>query len=99
MIWAQMMPRDEWEKTVHYRTIDTSAICAFLKDLGFLPSDVGSLTSLVEYYTIPMKEAHNAKGDVQMNIEVYRSMVNAFKDRKGQFVGAVNNSLLQIVEE
>lgn len=99
MIWAQMMPREDWEKLVHYRTIDTSAVCAFMKAIGFFPSDVGSLTSLVEYYKIPMKEAHNAKGDVQMNIEVFRSMVNAFKVRKDQYAGAVSGSLLEIVEE
>jgi len=99
MIWTQVMPKEDWGKLVHYRTIDTFAICAFMKAIGFFPNDVDSLTSLVEYYKIPMKEAHNAKGDVQMNIEVFRSMVNAFKVRKDQYAGIVSGSLLEIVEE
>jgi len=73
-IFEQLIPQEEFEKTVHYRTIDTSHICSFLKDVDILPEDVGNLGSLVEYFGIPMRTAHNAKDDIEMNIEVYRAM-------------------------
>lgn len=98
MVWEQMIPKEEWEKDVHYRTLDTSPICSFLKDVQILPQDVGSLTSLVDYFQIPMGEAHNARGDVLMNIQVYKAMRNLMQEKKEGFTGVVNTSLLQIVE-
>lgn len=98
MIWHQLVPKDVWEKDVHYRTLDTSPVCSFLKDVNLIPQDVGSLTSLVEYFGIPMGEAHNARGDVLMNIEVYKAMRNLMKEKKEGFTGVTNSSLLQIVE-
>jgi len=98
MVWEQLVPKDEWESLVHYRVLDTSPICAFLKDVNIIPQDVGSLTSLVEYFGIPMGEAHNARGDVLMNIEVYKAMRALMREKKGDFVGVTNSSLLQIVE-
>lgn len=98
MIWHQLIPKEVWEKDVHYRTLDTSSICAFLKDVALIPQDVGSLTSLVQYFDIPLGEAHNARGDVLMNIEVYKAMRNLMKEKKEGFTGVTNSSLLQIVE-
>lgn len=97
-IWTYLMSKEKWEKYVHYRTLDTTGIVAFLKDVGMLPADVGSLTSLVEYLKIPMKEAHHAKGDVLMNIEVYKALTAMIKDVKKNSATTSNNSLLEIVE-
>jgi oligoribonuclease (3'-5' exoribonuclease) len=96
-IWEQLMPQDEFEEEVHYRTIDTSSICTFLKDVEILPVDVGSLGSLVEHFGIPPREAHTAKGDVLMNIEVYKAMKNMMKTRKKDTIGGTD-SLLKILE-
>ena len=96
--WNQLIPKEEWEKHVHYRRLDTTPITSFLKDVGVFPQDVGSLTSLVEYFGIPMGEAHNARGDVLMNIEVYKAMRKLMAEKKEGLTGAVNTSLLQIVE-
>ena len=99
-IHKQLMPKEVWEKYVHYRTLDTSTACALLKDWDMLPEYVGSLTSLVDYYRIPMREAHHAKSDVLMNIEVYKYMKNMMKIKKKNISGIVsNNTLLEIVEE
>lgn len=99
MIWAQLIPQDEWEKLVHYRTLDTSIITNFLKDIDYIPQDLGNLTSLAEYFKVPMKEAHNAKNDVLMNIEVYREIVTLFKHARKNFAGNQSNSgLLEIIE-
>lgn len=99
MVWEQMMSQEDWEKTVHYRTLDTSIVCAFLKDLGYFPADLGSLESIVEYLELPKGEVHNARGDVLMNIEVYRAILTLLKEKKTNMVGGSSNSLLQIIEE
>jgi len=96
-IWAQLIPQEEFEETVHYRTVDTSNITTFLKDVEILPEDVGNLVSLVEHFNIPKLEAHNAKGDVRMNIEVYRAMKGLIKGKKKDMIGS-NTSLLEIIE-
>jgi len=98
MIWNWLMPQDEFEEEVHYRTIDTSSITTFLKDVGIFPEELGNLLSLVQYFNIPEKEAHEAKGDVLMNIDVYKAMKAMMKSRKREMVGG-SNSLLDIVEE
>ena len=97
MVWEQLMPQDEFEEEVHYRTIDTSTICTFLKDVEILPEDLGNLMSIVEHFNIPKLQAHNAKGDVRMNIEVYRRMKAMMKSRKKDMISA-NSSLLEIIE-
>lgn len=97
MIWEQLMPQDEFEEEVHYRTIDTSNICNFLKDVGIFPDDVGNLESLVDLFKIPKRETHTAKGDVLMNVEVYRGMKEMMQVRKKEMIGGTN-SLLEIIE-
>lgn len=97
MIWEQLMPQDEFEEEVHYRTIDTSNICNFLKDVGIFPDDVGNLESLVDLFKIPKRDMHTAKDDVLMNVEVYRGMKEMMKVRKKEMIGGTN-SLLEIIE-
>lgn len=97
MIWEQLMPKEEFEEEVHYRTIDTSSVTSFLKDVGIFPDDLGNLMSLVEHFKVPQQEAHNAKGDVRMNIEVYRRMKEMMQARKKDMIGE-NSSLLEIIE-
>lgn len=99
MIWEQLMPKEEFEENIHYRTIDTSSICGFLKDVEVFPEDLGSLGSLVEYFKIPKGELHNAKGDVRMNIEVYKRMKLMMQSRKKEMINNTSGSLLSIVEE
>lgn len=89
---------DGWEKLVHHGNIDTFRICTFLQDCGFLPVDIGNLGSLVEYFGLPMGEAHNAKADVKMTIEVYRSIKKMMSEKKGNMSGVSEHDLLSIVE-
>lgn len=98
-VTAQLVPHNEWEKLVHYRKLDTSAITSFLKDVEFLPADVGNLSSLVEYFKIPMLTAHNARDDIKMNIEVYRHIKQLMKIKRTDIANASTNSLLEIIEE
>jgi DNA polymerase III alpha subunit (gram-positive type) len=96
-IWDQLMDKETWEKNVHYRKIDTNDITSFLKDVNIFPEDLGNLGSLVEYFGIPMGEAHNAKGDIEMNVEVYRRIRSLMNAKKKEMIG--NSSLLSIIEE
>lgn len=98
MIWNQMISQEDFEKEVHYRTIDTSSITNFLKDVGILPEDLGNLGSLVAHYKTPQREAHTAKDDVLMNIDVYRAMRDQMRAKKREMVGGTTNSLLSIIE-
>ena len=97
-IWAQLLEKDEWSKTVHHKTIDTFNICSFLQDSKLIPEDVSRLTDLVEYFNIPMGEAHNAKADVIMNVEVYKAMLALMHEKKSAFTGVSNSNLLNIIE-
>lgn len=98
MVWEQMLPEEEWGKIVHYRTLDTSIICAFLKDLGFFPADLGNLESIVDHLELPKGEVHNARADVLMNIQIYIAILALFKEKKASMIGGTSNSLLQIIE-
>ena len=85
-----------WEDKCHYRCLDTTPITTFMQDLGVWPDKLGSLTSLVEYFKIPMLNAHTAKDDVLMWIEVYKQM----KIQTKEALSGTNNgdelSLLEI---
>lgn len=69
-----------WEDKCHYRVLDTTPITTFMQDIGVWPEKLGSLTSLVEYFKIPMMNAHTAKDDVLMWIEVYKQMKTQTKE-------------------
>jgi oligoribonuclease (3'-5' exoribonuclease) len=97
-VWNKIIPRAEWEKVIHYRALDSLQTTIFLKDVGILPDNVGTLSSLARHYNIPVSNAHNAKGDVLMNIQVYKEMTNQIKALKGNMATNINSSLLEIIE-
>jgi len=97
-IWGQLLPKEDWMKTVHYNTLDTLRGLTMFQDMGLMPVELGQLTSLVEYFDIKMGEAHNAREDIKMNIEVYKRMKSMFQEKKKDFAGNSNNSLLGIIE-
>ena len=96
---AQLVDLDDWEKLVHYRPVDTLSITTILQDVGILPKDLGPLASLVEYFKIPMGNAHNAKEDIRMTVDVYKAIIALLVSLKGNAItGVKNNSLLEIIE-
>lgn len=89
-----------WDKYIHHRYIDTLVILNFMQDVDMVPSDLGSLTSLVEYFNIKMGEAHNAKEDVKMTVQVYIKMKQMFLIAKKQISSASPNmDLLKVIED
>lgn len=98
-LWKQMIPKENWEKYCHYgKKIDTYPIVTFLQDIGYLPMDLGKLTSLVDYFNIPMGQAHNAREDIKMNVEVYKKIRELMNKKKLEIANANHNSLLGIIE-
>lgn len=81
-IWEHIMPKEEFESIFSYNIEDTKTASLFLKRCGWLPPEIGTLKSLVEYFNIPRREAHEAKGDVAMTIDVYKALVDFTKSKK-----------------
>ncbi len=97
-IQSQLMTKDQWEKYVHHNPIDTLKIVTFLIDIDFLPSTLGKLDSLVQYFNIPMGQAHHAREDIRMTVDVYKSLTSMLKSKKLENTNIGNNSLLEIIE-
>lgn len=98
-IMTQVVPEEEWRKLVHYRALDTLQILTFLQDIGYLPADLGNLSSQVEYFDIPKGRAHDAREDIRMTVDVYRAYRKMLMDKKNNVSGAASNSLLSIIED
>lgn len=81
-IWEYIISEEEWEGIFSYNIEDTKTASLFLKRCGWLPKDIGTLSSLVEYFRIPKHTAHEARGDVRMTIEVYRELVKLMESKK-----------------
>ena len=90
------MPREEWTNIVHYGIIDTKSNTDFLKDAGWLPRDVGTLISLVEFFGIPKRDAHRAKGDTLMCVDVYRAQLALMASKKES---APQQDLISLLEQ
>lgn len=99
-IVAQLIPLEDWEKLVHYIALDTLQAVSILKDCDILPTDIGNLSSLVEYFEIPLGEAHTARDDVKMTVEVYWKIKDLLMGAKKSIaLNATNDELLSVVEE
>jgi DNA polymerase III epsilon subunit-like protein len=81
-IWEYIIPEEEWENLFSYNVEDTKTASLFLKRCGWLPKELGTLKSLVEYFNIPKREAHEAKGDVHMTLDVYKKLIELMASKK-----------------
>ena len=81
-LWEHIFTREEWDALFSYNYEDTKTAALFLKRCGWLPPDIGTLKSLVEFFNIPKRAAHEAKGDVHMCLDVYKSMLELMKSKK-----------------
>jgi DNA polymerase III epsilon subunit-like protein len=94
-IWEHIVPKEEWETIFSYNVEDTKTASLFLKRCGWLPKEIGTLKSLVEYFDIPRREAHEAKGDVHMTLDVYKAMIALMKSKKE---GGSSQNLISLLE-
>jgi DNA polymerase III epsilon subunit-like protein len=93
-----ILPKDEWDKIIHYRTIDTSPIVGFFKDCGWFPRELGSLGSVVEYLGVPKRPAHNAKEDTLMCVDSYKAMIAIMKSKKESGGQSQQQDLISLLE-
>lgn len=84
---AKLINEKDWSKLVHYRVYDTMPVSSFLKLVGWWPERVGSLTSIVEYLGLQKRNAHTAKDDTLMFLDVLRSLKTLFRDKKANVTG------------
>ena len=87
-----IIPSEEWQSLINYNTIDPKVIVNFFKDCTYLPSEVGSLVSMVKHFQIGMGTAHTAKADTLATVEVYRRLLDIMKSKKdgGQAVDLIS---------
>jgi DNA polymerase III alpha subunit (gram-positive type) len=94
-VQEHLIPKDEWDKHVHYGKVDTKQCVDFLKDAGWFPRDLGSLGSVVDYLGLPKRAAHNAKEDTLMTIDVYKKIMEIMKSKKE---GGSQQDLISLLE-
>lgn len=76
LVKENLISEGSWLKYVSYRTQDTGVVGNFLKKQGKIPKEIsGSLSSLAEHFKIDSSKAHDAKGDVEMTVNVYKEML------------------------
>ena len=82
--WAQyhLLDKTSWESLMHYKVLDVMQHVDMLKNHGWLPPSVGSLVSMVEFFGVAKAEAHVAKNDILMTIEVYRKIKELMESKK-----------------
>lgn len=81
-IQEHIFSRSEWDSLFSYNVEDTKSAALFLKRCQWLPKEIGTLASMVEYFNIPRHTAHEARGDVLMTIQVYAKMIELMKSKK-----------------
>jgi hypothetical protein len=80
--WKHLLPRSEWQQFFHYKRIDVMERADFLKECEFFPPDLGSLVTVNDYLQLPKREAHDAKNDSLMCVDVYKKILDIMKSKK-----------------
>lgn len=79
---AYLLPVEEWESILHYQFVDVMQNVNFLKDSGWFPSDLGNLSTVVDYLGLPKRSAHNAKEDTLMTVDVHKKILEIMRSKK-----------------
>jgi DNA polymerase III epsilon subunit-like protein len=95
--WVQqyLLEASEWESILHYKDVDVMRPVDFLKDAGWFPPELGSLGTVVEYLQLPKRDAHNAREDTLMTVDVYKRLLEMMKAKKE---GGQAQDLISILE-
>jgi hypothetical protein len=95
--WAQhhLLDKTTWESMIHYKSLDVMQQVDMLKNHGWLPSTVGSLGSMVEFFGVPKGEAHVAKDDILMTVGVHAKIRELMDSKKN---GGATQDLISLLE-
>jgi len=99
--WTQkhLFPQEKWESLLHYKTHDVMSVVDALKKFSIFPKTLGSLGTVVEYLGIPTRNAHNAKEDTLMTIDVDKKLAELFRRMKeGSSSGGQSQDLIALLE-
>lgn len=82
--WTQkhLFSQELWLATLHYKIWDVMQDVDFLKRAGWFPKELGSLTTVVDFLSIPKRAAHNAKEDTLMTIDVAKKVMEIMKAKR-----------------
>jgi hypothetical protein len=93
---AYLMTDEEWVSMVHYKRADIMAEVDMLKRHGWLPRELGSLVTVIDFFGLPKRPAHVAKNDILMTIDVDKKIKELMESKKsGGSGGADLISLLE----
>jgi hypothetical protein len=93
-----LLPPDEWESMIHYKSVDVMKTVDDLKRFGWFPKELGSLSTVVEYLGIPKRAAHNAKEDTLMTIDVDKKLVEMMRAKKNGGGTTEQQDLISLLE-
>jgi len=95
--WTQqhLLSQEEWQSTLHYKNVDVMERVDFLKEAGWFPPSLGSLNTVVDYLQLPKRNAHNAREDTLMTVDVYRKLLDIMKSKKN---GGQAQDLVSLLE-
>lgn len=75
-VYEEVLNKKEAQKYISWRVLDTGVIAQFLRTCGKLPESVtAGLDSLVEYFGIERRKAHDAKNDTLMTVDVLKALI------------------------
>lgn len=80
-LYRNVLNKKEAQNYVSYRTLDTGSTGRFLITVGLIPDTVsGSLGSYVKHFGVKEREAHTARGDVEMTVDLMKEMIALVKN-------------------
>jgi DNA polymerase III alpha subunit (gram-positive type) len=75
-LYQHVLNKKEAQKYISYRVLDTGSTGNFLKAAGYIPEAIsGGLGTYVEYFKVIKRDAHEAKNDTLMTIDVMKAML------------------------
>lgn len=94
-VWEYLIPYETWEDYFHYKDADVAQAVDFLRRVGWIPKDVARLGDVADYLQVPKRNAHNAREDTLMTIDVDRKLVEMMNARKN---GGQVQDLISLLE-
>lgn len=98
--WIQkhLLDQETFQSILHYKSWDVMQDVDFLKRAGWFPKSLGSLTTVVDYLEIPKRNAHTAKDDVMMTIDVAKKIMEMMKSKKENGGTGAGTDLISLLE-
>lgn len=77
-----LLTTEDWLSILHYKSVDVMQSVDQLKRVGWVPKSLGSLGTVADYFAVPKRNAHNAKEDTLMTIDVDKMIIALYKSKK-----------------